>query len=153
MKNSYRLNLAWAAASTVAFVILTVPGPAWGQHAAPQPMEETAVTSTTSPIVGGAPSIVRAGAKTRAVVVSYNDLNLNNPAGINTLYTRLKTAAREVCSPSDSYRQRAVQRDQQTCYSDAMHAAVADIGNLDLEHYHLAITAGVEPVTSQVAHR
>ena len=43
-----------------------------------------------------------AGEATRERVVKYADLNLNNPAGVQTLYRRINAAARAVCGRNDA---------------------------------------------------
>lgn len=98
MRNCSRQDLITATRGLVAVWILAIPGVVGAQQSHSRYMEETAVTSTTDPIVENAPSIKRAGVETRDRVVEYSDLNLDNPAGISTLYTRLEAASRFGCA-------------------------------------------------------
>lgn len=44
-------------------------------------------------------------------------------------------------------------RDRQTCYSRAMDKAIADVGNLGLQDYHVARTGEAAVLTEQVTDR
>lgn len=72
-------------------------------------------------------------------VVSYADLNLNNAAGVNTLYSRLTRAAKAVCQPMSSapYLQRAKSRE---CIQVAIRDAVETINNVNLTAHYNART-------------
>ena len=51
-------------------------------------------------------SVAQAGEPTAPVahkVVSFKDLNLNSPEGVEVLYTRTRSAAHEVCADPDRY--------------------------------------------------
>lgn len=67
------------------------------------------------------------GAETRSVTVRYDDLKLEAKAGGQTLYSRLETASRAVCSPEES-RNLAMRREWTTCYANALDDAVAETG-------------------------
>lgn len=69
----------------------------------------------------------------KTFTVSYADLDLSKPAGAKTLYSRLKRAARTVCSPFDSNHNRREFRD---CYDLALTNAVADINRPTLAALH-----------------
>ncbi len=64
------------------------------------------------------------------VQVPFTDLNLSNPAGMNTLYTRLSNAARSVCgNQSDlkiagSVKQLRINKE---CYDNTLAQALAEI--------------------------
>lgn len=58
--------------------------------------------------------------------VSYGDLNLNSEKGVAVLYSRLRSAAREVCVPFEG-RILSNQMLWSKCYDHALSAAVADI--------------------------
>ena len=116
-------------------------------------MEETTVTSSQSGIEMDRLHGRNTGVQTRTRAVSYADLNLDRKAGLDTLYSRLETASRDVCSPQESYRNRAMSQDRQACYSHAMDKAVADVGNLDLQDYHLARIGDAAEATEQVSDR
>jgi len=64
---------------------------------------------------------------TRSVVVAYGDLDLSAPAGAQTLYVRLRSAARTVCAPRDT-RVAELRRDWSQCVDDALDNAVAATG-------------------------
>jgi UrcA family protein len=76
-----------------------------------------------------------AGAGPRSVVVRYGDLDLQNPAAVQTLYRRIRFAAREVCGPAPP---RELDRRQPwlECYRAAVAEAVAQTGHAGLEALH-----------------
>lgn len=116
-------------------------------------MEETTVTSRQNGIEMNRLQGRTTGVQTRTRAVSYADLNLERKAGLDTLYSRLESASREVCSPQESYRSWAMSQDWQACYSHAINKAVADVGNLDLQDYHLARIGEAAEATEQVSDR
>lgn len=59
--------------------------------------------------------------ETRTMAVSYADLNLSTPAGVQALHQRIQSAARTLCG-SQHDRQLHMRRSARTCY----RAAVAD---------------------------
>ena len=67
--------------------------------------------------------------------VSFADLNLNHPEGVKVLYSRLRSAARAVCSTSSTmpYDLRGQSR---KCAEVAMQDAVAQINNSNLTAYY-----------------
>jgi UrcA family protein len=69
--------------------------------------------------------------------VSYAGLDLDDPAGMHTLYGRLKVAARIVCG-GDISGVREVQRifSHQACVEDALDAAVSSIDSPALTALH-----------------
>jgi UrcA family protein len=91
---------------------------------------------------------VRQGAESRSVTVRYGDLNLNRTAGAKTLYVRLTSAARSVCAPSQT-RDLAAHRDWNSCFSEALDAAVAETGSHALASLHQERTG--RAVFNQVA--
>jgi UrcA family protein len=70
-----------------------------------------------------------------SVTVQYHDLNLNNPEGIATLYTRIHTAALEVCKPEEGpqYLHRVLWSE---CVAHAVAGAVQTVHNERLSAYH-----------------
>jgi UrcA family protein len=70
-----------------------------------------------------------------SVTVQYRDLNLNNREGIATLYTRIHTAALEVCKAEDGpqYLHRVFWN---ACVAHAMASAVQTVHNDKLSAYH-----------------
>jgi UrcA family protein len=70
-----------------------------------------------------------------SVVVKYGDLNLGTQAGINSLHSRLKNAAAQVCSPLNS-RVLGLRDQYEQCVSDAVAQSVAAVGNPNLSNFH-----------------
>lgn len=59
--------------------------------------------------------------------VDYSDLDLAAPADVKALYTRLRTAAKDVCGTDTKYL-RQIKR-QRECYREAMASAVATVNH------------------------
>jgi len=70
-------------------------------------------------------------------VVQFGDLDLSRGAGIAVLYSRLHSAAREVCESSDMWSLRLF-RQQADCRDAAIGRAVADVNSAALTAYYLA---------------
>ena len=100
---------------------------------------------TTESVSNGAQ---HAGSTSRAVTVAYGDLDLQGAAGIRTLYSRLQSAARTVCSPAPG-RDLAQHRDWAHCYSGALDAAVAETGSSRVSALHGEQTG--RPVAARIA--
>jgi UrcA family protein len=58
-------------------------------------------------------------------VVSFRDLNLNSPEGVEALYKRIRNAAHEVCA--DPYRYDLSESKLRPCIDDAMSRAIAQV--------------------------
>lgn len=116
-------------------------------------MEETTVTGEAATLA--MPVVRKQGREIRRVTVSYADLRLESPAGINTLYGRIETAARTVCgTPSHQQgRLTSTHRDWQGCLEGAMDGAVANVNHRGLSQYHLAQTGRTVGLEEQVADR
>jgi len=69
----------------------------------------------------------RRWAVTRSVVVAYGDLDLSSQPGAQTLYARLRGAARTVCGPRE-VRIQQLRRDWTQCVDTALDNAVAATG-------------------------
>lgn len=68
---------------------------------------------------------VERAAQLPSVTVRYADLNLNTPADVEELYTRLRTASRSVCNVGE--RQSLVEAmAAKSCYRQVLGTAVAD---------------------------
>jgi UrcA family protein len=63
-----------------------------------------------------------------AVAVTYADLDLDRGTGAETLYQRLRAAAKKVCGAVDGRNLTAVQQ-QRRCFNDALDRAVAAVDN------------------------
>lgn len=68
--------------------------------------------------------------------VRVSDLNLNSDAGIDTLYRRIKSAARRVCNDSVTTGDPKSVRHWWRCYDEAIARAVEQIGNARLAALH-----------------
>ena len=67
---------------------------------------------------------------TRSMSVTYRDLNLSTLPGANSLYQRIRGAARVVCGePGYDLRSQRLYKD---CYTDAVSGAVAAVNNPNL---------------------
>ncbi|HEY2780812.1 MAG TPA: UrcA family protein [Steroidobacteraceae bacterium] len=71
--------------------------------------------------------------------VEYGDLDLTRDAGVATLYSRIRTAARAVCEPTDLVMLNLL-RDRTDCRPDAIARAVADVNAPLLTSYFLERT-------------
>ena len=70
-----------------------------------------------------------------SVRVSYADLNLNRAEGIETLYTRLKRAARRVCEDGGQ-RPLSAQNAEKDCEEATLGRAVKKVGSERLAAIH-----------------
>jgi UrcA family protein len=68
----------------------------------------------------------------RRQVVSYADLDLTRPAGVQELYQRIQYAARDVCDTYDRL------RPDRRCIEQAIARAIAEVGAPLLTTRHLA---------------
>jgi UrcA family protein len=71
--------------------------------------------------------------------VKYADLDLNRDAGVAALFSRIKTAARQVCESPDVFFLSLV-RQRYNCSQDAIARAVADVNAPLLTSYFLEKT-------------
>lgn len=77
-----------------------------------------------------------------ARVVGYSDLDLSRDSGVATLYSRINSAAREVCEPLDAVLSRLL-RERFDCRQEAIAKAVADVNSPALTSYYLAKTRSI----------
>jgi UrcA family protein len=93
---------------------------------------------TTLPLTAQSADTSAAPDERRSVQVSYADLNLAHPAGVQALYGRLKSAARQLClhdyTSRELYR-RAASRD---CYDRTLDDAVDSVNDARLKGLHAA---------------
>jgi UrcA family protein len=89
----------------------------------------------------------RAGeaAEATALQVKYGDLDLNRPAGIETLYQRLQFAAHQVCGPRGGTGIRLIDRGWQTCVNSAMDDAVRQLNRPALTAYRRSHAGQSDP--------
>jgi UrcA family protein len=71
-----------------------------------------------------------------SVTVSYADLDLSKPVGVQILYGRIKAAARKVCSPLDETKQLQRMQQWRDCYETAVADAVTRIDRPTLTALH-----------------
>lgn len=83
-----------------------------------------------------------------ARVVSFSDLDLSRDVGVATLYSRIKSAAREVCDPLDVWTLRLL-RQKFDCREDAIGRAVADVNSPALTAYFLTKSKTTSPAIQQ----
>lgn len=67
--------------------------------------------------------------------VGYGDLDLNSPKGVEVLYARLRSAARDVCTPFEG-RELNSRVLWDKCYDHAISAAVSAINKPALTAFH-----------------
>jgi UrcA family protein len=68
-------------------------------------------------------------------IVSYGDLNLESKPGARALYARLRNGAEDVCSSFEG-RDLMFKRLWQTCFDQAVAAAVVKVGRSELTSLH-----------------
>jgi UrcA family protein len=73
--------------------------------------------------------------ETRELTVNYADLNLESAAGIESLYARIRSAAKNVCGTAERYELRA-KAEMRACRESAVANAVAKIDNAALAARH-----------------
>jgi UrcA family protein len=76
---------------------------------------------------GGAAQAAEPSPPATHKVVSFRDLNLDNPEGVAVLYRRIKVAAHEVCA--DPYRYDMSELALRPCIDDAMSRAIAQVNS------------------------
>lgn len=93
----------------------------------------TAIVAFAGVSKGGA--ALAAEPVTYSKTVTYGDLNLDSAEGASVLYTRLRHAAREVCSPVEG-RELTLWSAWQTCVNDALNSAVAKVNKPTVTALH-----------------
>ena len=76
-------------------------------------------------------------------VVRFADLNLQSREGIRALYSRIRTAAQEVCGPV-YFRVAESNMRQRRCQERAIDQAVAAVGSQSLTAFHVVLTDQTE---------
>ena len=105
-------------------------------------MNSTATIRCTAMVLGAllcGPALATAPAEP-AKTVTYADLNLNAPAGVATLYQRIKSAANEVCRMPQGTLQLRLEGELRACKADATDRAVLQANIPALSALHLAKT-------------
>ena len=70
------------------------------------------------------------------VIVSFADLNLANPKGLDRLYRRVKSAAYKVCGVENMRVSLDITRKNRECVSSAIDSAIGEIGDVRLTALH-----------------
>jgi UrcA family protein len=104
------------------FAVLSVAAIAAVGVAAPSALAQSTVGEV---VVHG--HMLRNGAEVRSVVVSYRDLDLSQPEGMDTLYGRVQQAAENVCAPHADARDGADFDDYQRCRGRAIDRAMDEV--------------------------
>lgn len=74
--------------------------------------------------------------KVKSLAVSFADLDLSKSAGAQTLYKRIKAAARHVCGPTDQYTFVTSASAFRQCFEKAVADAVAQVDRPSLTALH-----------------
>jgi len=87
--------------------------------------------------LAGAPTITHAAPVTdvQSRVVRFDDLNLSTSAGIQALYSRIRSAAQEVCGPETVSGTRLASSAWRDCVSTAVYQAVRSVHSPSLSAY------------------
>lgn len=86
-----------------------------------------------------APQLATAGdIVTKSATVTYADLNLSSPAGAKTLYGRIRTAARKVCTVNGESPYEFQNLDKRRCIRSAIDQAVMKVDSPVLVAMHAA---------------
>jgi UrcA family protein len=72
-------------------------------------------------------------------IVHYGDLNLDSEQGAKVLYARMRSAARDVCSPLEG-RDLTGRRLWQTCFDNAVANAVGQVDKTMVSALHIQTT-------------
>jgi UrcA family protein len=83
---------------------------------------------TVAEVVVTAPYETPGGRQIKSTPVYFSDLDLNSPDGGYTLLTRIRGAAREVCSPAADFHDLSDTSDYQRCVRRAVTHAVNEVG-------------------------
>jgi UrcA family protein len=83
----------------------------------------------------GSAAVASPQTESRTVTVNYADLDLESAAGIESLYARIRSAAKKVCGSAERH-DFAAQADLRSCREAALEQAVAKIDNAALAARH-----------------
>jgi UrcA family protein len=97
-------------------------------------MKKLALALTFALLAPAAPMLARGG-EAQSVAVQTGDLDLATDAGVQALYGRIKTAARQVCKGAEG-RSAAMRRDHAKCLGTAMESGVMAANNDALSRLH-----------------
>ncbi len=106
------------------------------------------VLSVALAVIGSPATLADTAADPPASRVRYGDLDLAREDGIQTLYSRVRAAARRVCEVGVS-RDVVLQAQSRRCAENAVENAVARLGNPRVSALHAA--GGRQPATPRIA--
>jgi UrcA family protein len=89
---------------------------------------------------GGGSALAQQPTEPETKKVTFGDLDVDSPEGAKALYTRLRSAALQVCSPLES-RELSRMIAWQTCVSSALSSAVAQINKPKVTALHIQSTS------------
>jgi UrcA family protein len=97
------------------------------------------------------PAVSAADQITETRIVTYADLDLDSSAGAETLYGRIRAAARSVCRAVNGTQPLQLAANRQ-CARNALAGAVAKVDNHHLTAHHSQMTGndGVQRVTARL---
>lgn len=84
-----------------------------------------------------APTLTKVDAHFASRIVRFGDLDLDSRAGAAVLYSRIKSAARQVCEPA-MYSTSNTYLRQRHCEDRAIERAVLDVGSPLLTSFHMS---------------
>lgn len=96
-------------------------------------------TLAVATLVGAGTASASDNVVARSKVVKYDDLNLSTQAGVERLYTRIRSAARTVCGPTygaSLATAPATSARRRRCMDDAIASAVKQVDNTILTAMH-----------------
>jgi len=92
-----------------------------------------------------ASTVTKVDADIASRIVRFGDLNLDNRASVAVLYSRIKSAAGQVCEPAMFSISSTALR-QRRCEERAIERAVLDVGSPQLTSFHMSKTNTVATV-------
>jgi UrcA family protein len=84
----------------------------------------------------GSAAVATPQTENRETTVNYADLNLESAAGIESLYARIRSAAKKVCGTAE-ISDIAARADMSACRAASLDKAVAAVGNEALAARHV----------------
>jgi UrcA family protein len=94
------------------------------------------LTAATLSVLSFACAYADSSVATHSSIVHYNDLNLNQTRDVAKLYKRITVAANRVCGPRSLTGSNYKTADYQSCYTDAVAQAVAQIDHPSVTNYY-----------------
>lgn len=106
---------------------------------APRPATLFALISITVAALTFAPRLAHADTASEVLTktVRFGDLNLDNRSGVESLYRRIESAAREVCGPDKHTGSLFVSAAWTTCVTNAVQQAVRTVDRPSLTAYYV----------------